>query len=47
VDQASTKRTAGDKPEQFQSALELPPAKSSFNLSQDKEREIQGNHPYG
>ena len=47
ADQTSMKRTAGDRPEQFQSALELPPAKSSFNLSQDKEREKQGNHPYG
>ena len=47
VDQASKKRTAGDRPEQFQSELELPPTKSPFNLSQDKEREKQGNHPYG
>jgi hypothetical protein len=47
VGQVSTKRTAGDRPEQFQSALELPPAKSSFNRSQDQEQEKQGNHPYG
>jgi hypothetical protein len=47
ADRAQSKRTAGDRPEQFQSALELPPSKSSYNLSQDKESKIQGNHPYG
>jgi hypothetical protein len=44
---ASAKRTVGDRQEQFQSALELPPAKSAFNLSQEKEDKKQGNHPYG
>jgi hypothetical protein len=44
---AAAKRTVGDRQEQFQSALELPPAKSAFKLSQDKKGEKQGNHPYG
>jgi hypothetical protein len=47
VDTVPPKRTLGDRPEQFQSSLEPPPAKSSYNKSQDKDKQLQGNDPYG
>jgi hypothetical protein len=47
VPKTATNRDRGDRADEFQSTLELPPAKTPFNLSQQKQDKKQGNHPYG